>query len=48
MNQTIITIKDSIENLVEEIESAVKCWNDKSLKGKVTANWNPTKTDWRK
>jgi hypothetical protein len=48
MNQTIITIKDSIENLAEEIESVVECWKDKPIKGKIAVNWNPMKTDWRK
>ena len=48
MNETILNIKDSIENLVEEIESIVECWKDKPLKGKIAVNWNPTKTDWRK
>ena len=48
MNKTILNIKDSIENLVEEIECAVKCWKNKPLKGKIAVNWNPKKTDWRK
>jgi len=48
MDKIILTIKDSIENLVEQIELIAECWKDKSIKGKITTNWNPMKTDWRK